>query len=210
MLPSSIVSPTSSNTHTNYTRNESNEEQEDFPLTNVSKNQTTTDEQATSSPNRLRRRVKCESPTIEMPAPSICNAANKTLITKNMQRDRLSRALSVQKQLQQQHQHQQNLKRIVFNGTFPIDDPYSSRFVSYVDEHDEYYEQYDDEDDGDEDEDDDECEYGYEGETDNYRIPDDENGISIHELASDKHYFMNCSRIQNEYHQNVRRFPSKK
>lgn len=111
---------------------------------------------ATAS-NRLRRRVKWPSPTNTeatpptLSSPELANVANmQSLIAKDVQRERLTRALSVQKQQQQQHQHAagdyQRMKRIVFNGTYPIDDPYSSRFDSYAEEREYAYDYDEDED----------------------------------------------------------------
>lgn len=111
----------------------------------------TVDDVLPAATNHLRRRAKYQIPTtkIERPpiAQPIANVANKAMVEKLLQKERLERALSIQKQAQGQ-----KMKRIVFNGTFPIDDPYSSRFETYVDEEGGIYdEEYDDSDDGDED-----------------------------------------------------------
>lgn len=109
----------------------------------------TVDDVLPAATNHLRRRGKYQIPTTKIERPPIAqpvaNVANKAVVEKRLQKERLERALSIKKQAQGQ-----KMKRIVFNGTFPIDDPYSSRFETYVDEEggiyddEEYDYEYDD------------------------------------------------------------------
>lgn len=124
-------------------------------------------------------------------------------MAKNAQRDRLTRALNVQKQRQQHDQqlhkqcqpthYDQRIKRIVFNGTFPIDDPLSSRFDDFNEADEDAYAEYEDEygDDDDEDDDDDDEEGGY----DDYDDFDGDVVPVMEEMAREKRYYMKCGRV---------------
>lgn len=178
-------------TYTN-TQIEHSDLHDDPILTNVSKK--SADDVQSASTNFIRRRVKCPTPakTVHNHQPqsqSVLNVANKSIIAKNLHKERLTKALSIKKQAERQH-----MKRIVFNGTFPIDDPYSSRFETYAEDNEEYDDdEYDENDDGDDvgDDDLDDVEDPYEH--------DDENGVSIQEYLRDKRYYMNYGRHKTEY-----------
>lgn len=127
---------------------ESSDEGENTILTNVSIN--TVNDVLPTSINHLRRRVKYQIPPSKIERPPIghpvINVTNKEVVAKILQKERIEKALSMRKQTDGP-----KMKRIVFNGTFPIDDPYSSRFDTYVDEEggiydDEYDYEYDDDD----------------------------------------------------------------
>lgn len=80
-------------------------------------------------------------------------------------------------------------KKVVFNGTFPIDDPISSRF----DESNES--SYDDEEE-DDDDDDDEIEQG----------ECSDRGVSIEELVVDRKVKLNYKKMMNEYERSFAAF----
>lgn len=115
----------------------------------------TVDDALPAATNHLRRRAKCQIPTTKIERPptaqpvTVTNVTNKAMAEKLLQKERLERALSIQKQAGQG----QKMKRVVFNGTFPIDDPFSSRFEVdeeggiYDDEFD--YDEYNDSEDPD-------------------------------------------------------------
>lgn len=168
------------------------------------------DEDTQSATSRLRRRGKCpEANSAERPqapAPMPCKA-NQSLIAKTMQRERLTKALSVPKR-----SDGQKMKRIVFNGTFPIDDPYSSRFDNEEDEEEDGdYENYDDEHDSEYEYDVEDGDHGDEEEQDAEGGDVEDGGISIQELARDKRYYVQYNRIKNDYQSyNLNRFGANK
>lgn len=197
--PTTLPPPPRSQTLT-----ESARDHTDSPLTHVSMKHTD-DPLCGIASNRLRRRNKCQMlpsepiTTVMNPLSSV-TVSNQPLMVKNIQKDQLPRALSVQKQQKEPH-HQppytagddQRIKRIVFNGTFPIDDPYSSRFENYAEEDEEAYDEYHDEDydDYENDDDDDDEEAG------DYYDDQSESGLSIPELARDKRYYTTYSRVHD-------------
>lgn len=80
-------------------------------------------------------------------------------------------------------------KKVVFNGTFPIDDPISSRFNESSDEDDENVDEDEDEDD-------------YENEQGECS----DRGVSIEELIVDRKVKLNYKKMMNEYERSFAAF----
>lgn len=121
--------------------------------------------------------------------------------------------------------------KLVFNGTYPIDNPMSSRFVhkrlAYNDDHDYYYERDEDDDDDDDEDDEDDDEDGDEDDEEDDTFEDYEivtakqtsqnfvnndiyenrvKGYSLNEIINDKNIKINFSKMKEEYDRSFRAF----
>lgn len=89
-------------------------------------------------------------------------------------------------------------KKVVFNGTFPIDDPISSRFDGCNDTSDDDDDEVEDEDEED-DNDDNDVDDNDDGEC-------CDRGVSIEELVSDRKVKLNYKKMMNEYERSFAAF----